>query len=62
GGREAAAVSAAGYAYGCAVGTGGTGVAPGPFAMPRSYAGQRDASARLLAKRVRHVGRKVWAR
>lgn len=60
--REAAAVAAAGYRYGCAVGPDGSGAPPGRFAMPRSYAGQRDTGVRLLAKRVRHAGREVLAR
>lgn len=54
GARETAAARRAGYRYGCAVDVRPYGVAPGRYAIPRSYAGQRDGAARLLAKRARH--------
>jgi peptidoglycan/xylan/chitin deacetylase (PgdA/CDA1 family) len=60
--RVAAAVARAGYRYGCAVTLAGTGVSPGPHAIPRSYVGQRDTGPRLFAKRLRHVGRAVLPR
>lgn len=62
GAREVAALEAAGYSYGCAVGLEGTGVPPGRFALPRSYAGQRDGVLRLAAKRMRHSLRTAGAR
>lgn len=57
--REVAAARAAGYRYACAVDVRPAGIAPGPHAMPRSYAGQRDGGLRLLAKRVRRQVRAV---
>jgi peptidoglycan/xylan/chitin deacetylase (PgdA/CDA1 family) len=60
--REVAAVETASYSYACAVGLAGTGVRPGPHAIPRSYAGQRDGALTLLAKRVRHSARVAVAR
>ena len=49
--REIAAVQAAGYDYGCAV---GAPPLPRRWAFPRTYVGERDGSARLVAKYVRH--------
>lgn len=51
GGREVAMVSAAGYAYACAV---GARAIDGPHALPRTYIGDRDSSPRLHAKWIRH--------
>ena len=59
GAREVEAVRAAGYGYACAV---GRSVLSGPHAVPRTFVGDRDGSARLLAKVVRHrltIGRGV---
>jgi peptidoglycan/xylan/chitin deacetylase (PgdA/CDA1 family) len=50
--REVASVRAAGYRYACAV-TPPPGLG-GPFALPRTFIGDRDTSPRLYAKRVRH--------
>jgi peptidoglycan/xylan/chitin deacetylase (PgdA/CDA1 family) len=49
--REVDAVRAAGYGYACAVGR--TALA-GRHAVPRTFVGDRDGSARLFAKVVRH--------
>jgi peptidoglycan/xylan/chitin deacetylase (PgdA/CDA1 family) len=54
--REAAAVRAAGYGYGCAV---RPPVAADRFTLPRTFVGDRDTAPRLLAKWFRH---KVVAR
>ena len=51
GAREVAAVESAGYRYGCAV---GRSAVTGPYALPRTYIGNRDGSLRLLAKWARH--------
>lgn len=51
--REVAAARAAGYRHACAVDLRGSGVRPGPHAIPRAYAGERDGLARLTAKRIR---------
>ena len=51
GSREVAAVESAGYRYGCAV---GRSAVTGPYALPRTYIGDRDGSVRLLAKCARH--------
>lgn len=50
GGREIAAVRAAGYRQACAV---GRAEQPGVLAMPRTYVGDRDGGLRLTAKRIR---------
>lgn len=51
-GRVAAAVRAAGYAYGCAIRPpAGLG---GPYALARTHISQADRSARLWAKRIGH--------
>jgi peptidoglycan/xylan/chitin deacetylase (PgdA/CDA1 family) len=49
--REVAMVSAAGYAYACAV---GARAIAGPYGLPRTYIGDRDSSPRLHAKWIRH--------
>jgi peptidoglycan/xylan/chitin deacetylase (PgdA/CDA1 family) len=49
GGPARDAVRHAGYDYACAVGPAGH---PGPYALPRIYAGQADGPARLAAKRL----------
>ena len=51
GDREIEAVRAAGYGYACAV---GRSELAGRHAVPRTFVGDRDGSARLLAKVVRH--------
>jgi peptidoglycan/xylan/chitin deacetylase (PgdA/CDA1 family) len=51
GAREVAAVRAAGYRYACAV---GRSPLAEPFAMPRTFVGDRDGGARLAAKWLRH--------
>jgi peptidoglycan/xylan/chitin deacetylase (PgdA/CDA1 family) len=51
GAREVAAVESAGYGYGCAV---ARSAVTGPYALPRTYVGDRDGSLRLLAKCARH--------
>lgn len=60
--REVEAVRRAGYGYACAVDLGGSGATRGHFALPRSYAGERDGSARFVAKRLRHAARAMAAR
>lgn len=47
--RARDAIRGAGYDYACAVGPAGP---PGPYALPRVYAGQADGPARLAAKRL----------
>jgi peptidoglycan/xylan/chitin deacetylase (PgdA/CDA1 family) len=47
--RARNAVRDSGYDYACAVQPAGQ---PGPFALPRVYAGQADSPARLTAKRL----------
>jgi hypothetical protein len=47
--RARDAVRDAGYDYACAVGPSGP---PGPYALPRVYAGQADGPARMAAKRL----------
>jgi peptidoglycan/xylan/chitin deacetylase (PgdA/CDA1 family) len=55
GAREVAAVREAGYLHACAVGHSALARMPGPpLALPRSFAGNSDGSARLLAKQIRH--------
>ncbi|GAA5037295.1 peptidoglycan/xylan/chitin deacetylase (PgdA/CDA1 family) [Thermocatellispora tengchongensis] len=49
--REVAAVRAAGYSHACAIRPSAPG---GWHALPRTYVGERDGPARLLAKHVRH--------
>lgn len=49
--RTARAARRAGYAYACAV---DPGPLAGPYALPRTYVGERDNSARLHAKRALH--------
>jgi peptidoglycan/xylan/chitin deacetylase (PgdA/CDA1 family) len=51
GAREVAVVRAAGYDYACAVSPADLA---GRYAVPRTYIGDRDTSARLLAKWARH--------
>lgn len=51
GAREVEAVRVAGYGYACAV---GGGPLAGRHAVPRVFVGDRDGSARLFAKVVRH--------
>lgn len=48
--RAMDAVAGAGYGYACAVRPAGR--RPGPYALPRIYAGQADGPARLTAKRL----------
>jgi hypothetical protein len=45
------AVRAAGYDYACAV---HTAMPAGPYALARTYVGDRDSAARLYAKWIRH--------
>jgi peptidoglycan/xylan/chitin deacetylase (PgdA/CDA1 family) len=52
--REVDAVRDAGYGYGAAV---GAPALPRQWAFPRTYAGERDTTARLAAKYVRHLVR-----
>lgn len=47
--RARDAIRDAGYGYACAVRPSGP---PGPYALPRIYAGQADGPARLTAKRL----------
>jgi peptidoglycan/xylan/chitin deacetylase (PgdA/CDA1 family) len=58
GAREAEAVQAAGYRYGCAVARSGPGgrytVPAGRYAVPRTFVGDKDTAPRLLAKWARH--------
>ncbi|MQA86498.1 MAG: polysaccharide deacetylase family protein [Streptosporangiales bacterium] len=49
--RAVDAVRAAGYDYGCAV---SLSEFLGQYALPRTYVGDRDASLRMAAKRLRH--------
>lgn len=49
------AVRNAGYDYGCAVSPGSSA---GRFAIPRTYIGDRDATSRMTAKRLRH--KVIW--
>ena len=49
--RAVHAVRSAGYAYACAV---APGALAGPFALPRTYVGDRDSPARLRIKRLLH--------
>jgi hypothetical protein len=49
--REIQAVRAAGYDYACAV---HASPLAGRHAVPRTFIGDRDTSARLFAKAVRH--------
>ena len=51
GAREVEAVRAAGYGYACAA---GRPAVAGRHALPRTFVGDRDGSARLFAKVVRH--------
>lgn len=50
-GRDVELVEAAGYDYGCAI---WKSKHTGRHALPRTFAGDRDHAARLLAKRLRH--------
>ncbi|MFG1805241.1 polysaccharide deacetylase family protein [Streptomyces sp. NPDC049040] len=50
--RAVRAVRSAGYSYACGV---SPGPLAGPFALPRSYVGDRDTPARLRAKRILHA-------
>ncbi|WUV74708.1 polysaccharide deacetylase family protein [Streptomyces sp. NBC_01477] len=50
--RAVLAVRAAGYRYACGV---APGPLAGPFALPRTYVGDRDSPARLRVKRLLHA-------
>lgn len=50
--RAVRAVRSAGYAYACGV---APGALAGPFALPRTYVGDRDSPGRLRVKRVLHA-------